>query len=72
MRKCKSPKNDHFTLKTNNYNKMNENARKWKNIKKTDKNTIFDNITVEISSKRPSNYPKCVLWPRCQSGFDFI
>ena len=40
---------------------MNENARKWKNIKKTDKNTIFDKRTVKISVERPGNYPKCVL-----------
>ena len=32
-----------------------------KNIKKTDKNIIFDNRTVEISSERPGNYPKCML-----------
>ena len=50
---------------------MNENARKWKNIKKNDKNTIFDNITVEISLERPGNYPKCVLWPRYQFGLEF-
>ena len=50
---------------------MNENARKWKNIKKTDKKTIFDIRTVEISSERPGNYPKCVLWPRCQFGLEF-
>ena len=50
---------------------MNENARKWKNIKKTDKNTIFDKRTVKISLERPGNYPKCVLWPRCQFGLEF-
>ena len=51
---------------------MNENARKWKkNIKKDGKNAIFDKKTIEISSERPGNYPKCVLLPRCQFGLDF-
>ena len=37
---------------------MQENE---KNIKKIGKNAIFDKKTVEISSKRPGNYPKCML-----------
>ena len=40
---------------------MYENTRKWKNIKKTYKNTIFDKRTVEISLERPGNYTTCVL-----------
>ena len=47
--------------------KMQENE---KILKTTDKNTIFDNRTVEISSERPGNYPKCMLSPRCQFGLD--
>ena len=37
---------------------MQENK---KNTEKTNKNSIFDNRTVEISSERPGSYPKCVL-----------
>ena len=50
---------------------MNENAGKEKNIKKITQNAIFNKKTVEISSERPGNYPKCVLFSRCQFGLDF-
>ena len=50
---------------------MNENARKWKKYKSIGKYAIFDKKTVDISSERPGNYPKCMLWPRCQFGLDF-
>ena len=49
--------------------KMQENK---KNIKSIGKYVIFDKQTVEISSQRPGNYPKCVLWPRCQFGLEFM
>ena len=44
---------------------------KEKNTEKTDKNSIFDNRTIEISSDTPGNHPKCVLWPRYQFGLEF-
>ena len=47
---------------------MQENE---KNIKSIGKYTIFDKKTVDISSERMVNYPKCMLWPRCQFGLDF-
>ena len=42
------------------------------NIKKTDKNTIFDKRTVEISSERPGNYPGCVLLKKMSIFFRFL
>ena len=42
-----------------------------KNIKKIGKNAVFDKKIVEIFSQKLGNYPKCVLWPRCQFGLDF-
>ena len=46
---------------------MQENE---KNIKSIGKNAIFDKKTVDICLERPGNYPKCMLWPRCQFGLD--
>ena len=31
---------------------------------------IFDKKIVDISSERPGNYTKCMLWPRCQFSLD--
>ena len=41
---------------------MQENE---KNIKSIGRYAIFDEKTVDISLERPSNYPKCMLWPTC-------
>ena len=40
---------------------MQENK---KNIKRIGKYAIFYKKTVDISSERPDNYPKCMLWLR--------
>ena len=40
---------------------MQENE---KNIKSIGKYAIFDKKTVDISSERPGNYPKYMLWLR--------
>ena len=42
-----------------------------KNSKKIGKNTIVNKKMLEWSSDEPTNYPRCVLWQRCQLGLDF-
>ena len=50
---------------------MQENDKNYKNCKKIGKNIIVNKKTLERSSDEPGNYPRCVLWQRCQFGLDF-
>ena len=51
--------------------KIQENDKSYKNCKKISKNTIVNKKTFERSSDEPGNYPKYVLWQRCQLRLDF-
>ena len=48
--------------------KIQENK---KNIKSIGKYAISYKKRVDITSERPGNYPKCMLWLRYQFGLDF-
>ena len=50
---------------------MQENDKNYKNCKKFCKNTIVNKKTLERSSDKPGNYPRCVLWQRYRLGLDF-
>ena len=40
-------------------------------VKKICKNTIVNKKTLERSSDKPGNYPRCVLWKKYRLGLDF-